>query len=405
MTFHPQTPQSPANFSPSTTDAVSSVNSTMTSFTTALPTPAHSVNGSNLPSESSHDIAMGEDSPQKRKRDQGDLGEQDRSQKRVHMDDGIPSMKEIHEDVGEKYLFLRKTWQPTKPLLSDDLFDIYGLNGIAGEVARVLPDGSKNALRKTYKGQIKKLGLTGHFDSVKKEPHDPEGFLRMIDLAPLEWEVNFVKGKEVGDGFRPEVERALAKSTTMARGPISKDRWDSSVLADFAGGSKGSSSAKATAPGTPLNPALGGVPRTKTQGVTAQDAARPRRSTKKRGYGDSSFEGYGDGYLDDETGADTGYSTGEGEGTKRRKKVLQALASVYVLEPLLTYCRMLSPLLAHHASPMAIMAALGWSVLDYERPTSSRRQLPSRRSRRITTSHQPKMAHEPRRGFSPLFSL
>lgn len=315
-----------------------------------------------MPSDSANDVVMGDESPYKRKREHGDMGEQDRSQKRVHMeDDGIPSMKEIHEDVGPKYLLLKKTWQPTAPLLSDDLFDVYGLNGIAGEVARVLPDGTKNALRKTYKGQIKKLGLTGHFDSVKKEPHDPEGFLRMIDWAPLEWEVNCVKGKEVSDGFRPEVQRALNKATTMLRGPISKDRWDPSVLADFAGGSKGSSSAKITAPGTPLNPALSGVARTKAQGVAAQDAARPRRANKKRSYGDSSFEGYGDGYLDDETGAETGYSTGEGEGTKRRKKVLTiALAFFSVLKLLLTHRRMLSPLLAHLASPTVTTVVPGW---------------------------------------------
>lgn len=375
MSFHPQTPQSPANFSPSTVDL--SAQSTATSFTTALPTPAHSVNGSNMPSDSTYDVTMGDESPYKRKREHGDTGEQDSSQKRVHMDDGIPSIKEIHEDVGPKYLLLQKTWEPTAPLLSEDLFDIYGLNGIAGEVARVLPDGTKNALRKTYKGQIKKLGLTGHFDSVKKDQHDPDGFLRMIDLAPLEWEVNFVKGKEVGDGFRPEAQRALTKATTMARGPISKDKWDSSVLADFAGGSKGSSSAKITAPGTPLNPALSGVARTKAQGVAAQDAARPRRANKKRSYGDSSFEGYGEGYLDDETGAETGYSTGEGEGTKRRKKVLTALAFLSVLKPLLTHRRMLNPLLAHLASPTVTMVVRGWWVPDLERPTSSRRQLPA----------------------------
>lgn len=360
MSFHPQTPQSPANFSPSTTTDLSA-QSTVTSFTTALPTPAHSVNGSNMPTDSSTDVIMGDESPYKRKREHGDMGEQDRSQKRVHMDDGVPGIKEIHEDVGPKYLLLKKTWQPTAPLLSDDLFDVYGLNGIAAEVARVLPDGTKNALRKTYKGQIKKLGLTGHFDSAKKEPHDPDGFLRMIDLAPLEWEVNFVKGKEVSDGFRPEIQRALNKATTMARGPISKDRWDSAVLADFAGGTKGFAATKATAPGTPLNPALGGVPRTKAQGVAAQDAARPRRANKKRSYGDSSFEGYGEGYLDDETGAETGYSTGEGESTKRRKKVLTALAFFrLVLNLLLTHCRMLNPLLARLASPTATMVVLGW---------------------------------------------
>lgn len=290
---------------------------------------------------------MGEDSPQKRKRESGDVGAQDR-EKRVHIDDGIPSMQAIHEDVGEKYLLLKRTWKPAQPVLSADLFELYGLSGLAGEVARVLPDGTKNAMRKTYKGQIKKLGLTGHFDAIKKEPNDPEGFLSLIDCPPQEWEVLFVNGKEISNGLRPEVQRALPKATTMARGPISKDKWDSSVLADFAGdrGVRGSSSAKATAPGTPLHPASGGVPRLKGQGLGASDAARPRRAGKKRSYGDNSYEGYGDSFQDEETGAETGYSTGEGEGSRRRKKVLRALTSACACvlnQIVLTRCRMLSP--------------------------------------------------------------
>ncbi|KAF3770946.1 hypothetical protein M406DRAFT_105569 [Cryphonectria parasitica EP155] len=318
--LHPQTPQSPSQLSPSTVDPASSVQSTMSSFTTALPTPAHSVNGSGLPSESNHDVIMGEDSPQKRKREQGDTGEQDR-EKRVHIDDGMPSMQAIHEDVGEKYLLLQRTWTPRQPILSEDLFEVYGLTGIAGEVARVLPDGTKNAMRKTYKGQIKKLGLTGHFDAVKKEPNDRDGFLSLIDCPPEEWHVLFEKAQEIENGLKPEVQRALPKATTMIRGPIAKDKWDSSVLADFAGDRGARGTPKVTAPGTPLHPASGGTaPRLKGQTPGVQDAARPRRAGKKRSYGDNSFEGYGDGFQDDETGADTGYSTGEGEGTKRKKK-------------------------------------------------------------------------------------
>ncbi|ROW08938.1 hypothetical protein VMCG_02945 [Cytospora schulzeri] len=332
MSFHPQTPQSPSHFSPSTTDPTT--NSTMTSFTTNLPTPAHSINGTSLTLDSTHDVTMGDESPHKRKRAQEDVGEgeQGHDQKRLHVDDGLPSIKDMHEDVGEKYLLLQKSWQPAQPVLSDDLFEMYDLTGIAGEVARVLPDGSKNALRKTYKGQIKKLGLMGHFDAVKKEPNDPNGFFSLLTVPDQEWHVHFVQGKDMEDGIRPEVKNMLTRATGMARGTIPKNKWDTSVLADFAGGPKGSSGkATATAPGTPLNPALGGIPRTKAQGVLAQEATRPRRANKKRSYGDSSFEGY-EGYLDDETGADTGYSTGEGEGAKRRKKVLRALAFVHIAQ-------------------------------------------------------------------------
>lgn len=291
----------------------------MTSFTTALPTPAHSINGTALPSDSTADVSMGGESPNKRKRVQDDIGEQGQNQKRVHMDDGLPALKDMHEDVGEKYLVLQKQWQPAKPLLSEDVFETYDLTSLAGEVARVLPDGTKNAMRKTYKGQIKKLGLMGHFDPVKKEPTDPEGILSLLSVPPEEFTVHFVRGRELEDGFRPEVQKVLRQATTMARGTISSKKWDQGALGDFAGGSKGTASAKATAPGTPMHPAAAGIPRTKAQAVAAQEAARPRRANKKRSYGDSSFEGYGEAY-DDETGAETGYSTGEGEGTKRRKK-------------------------------------------------------------------------------------
>lgn len=376
MSFQPQTPQSPSQFSPATTDPVSTVNSSMSSFTAALPTPAHSVNGSNLPSDPNQDVIMGGDSPQKRKREQADHGGQER-EKRVQIDDGIPNIEAIHEDVGEKYLLLKKKWEPARPLCSDDLFETYGLTGIAGDVARVLPDGSKNAMRKTYKGHIKKLGLTGHFDAVKKEPNDPEGLLMGVALVPQEdWHSLMVKGKELSAGFRPEVQRALPKATSMARGPIAKEKWDASVLADFAGSVKGSSSAKATAPGTPLNPAISAVPRIKTQGPGPQEVVRARR-VKKRNYNDSSFEGY-------ETGGDTGYSTGEGEaGTKRRKKVLRASTDpVSVWIPMLTHRRMLSPALAHRTRPTMLVLAC-WVP---ERPTSRRRQL---RSRRLASYHKP----------------
>jgi len=220
---------------------------------------------------------------------------------------------------------------PAFPQLSEDLFEMFNLTGIAAEVARTLPNGEKNAMRKTYKGHIKRLGVNGHFDSVKKEVDDQDGFFAMLYAPETEWNVHMVKGKEIEDGFSDEVRAHLTRATAMNKGPIPKDRWDSSVLGDLAqdkiAASKQTSSAKATAPSTPAASAVGAAPRPKGPGALAPDAARPRRSIKKRSYGDSSFEGYGDGFPDDDGGADTGYDTGEGEGSaqKRRKKVLRAL--------------------------------------------------------------------------------
>ncbi|EON97558.1 putative mediator of rna polymerase ii transcription subunit 19 protein [Phaeoacremonium minimum UCRPA7] len=281
-----------------------------------------------MPSDTPH-----EDSPQKRKRPLDDIGG-DREQKKVHTDeDRRLGIENLHLDVGEKYLLCKTPHPPARPRLEEDLFEMYNLTGIAAEVARVLPNGEKNAMRKTYKGHIKKLGVNGHFDSVKKDEKDPDGFLAMLYAPELEWNVHMVKGKEIENGFSDVVRGSLGRAMTMAKGPIDKRRWDSSVLGDLAqdkvAANKQPSSAKATAPSTPAASAMGAVnPRLKAQGAAGQEAARPRRSIMKRSYGDNSFEGYGEGFPDDDGGVETGYSTGEGEGgVKRRKKVLNALIS------------------------------------------------------------------------------
>ncbi len=208
--------------------------------------------------------------------------------------------------------------------MSDDLFEVYGLTGLAAGVARVLPNGEKNAIRKTYKGHIKKLGVQGHFDSVKEEWQRPDSLLHLAKCPDEEWNVHFVRGKHIMDGFNGETQARLLRTTTMNKGLVPKSMWDSSVLGDVGPGKgeKQPTSARPTAPNTPLSTAVN-FQRGKPQ-LAAQDPARPKRSVKKRSYGDSSFEGYGEGYPDDDGGIETGYSTGEGDmasGQKRRKKV------------------------------------------------------------------------------------
>lgn len=210
--------------------------------------------------------------------------------------------------------------------MSEDLFEMYGLTDLAAEVARVLPNGEKNALRKTYKGHIKKLGVQGHFDEVKQDPMRQDGLIAMVRCPQDVWDAHFVRGKELREGFNHETQQRLLRATTMAKGFVPRSVWDTSVLGDLAPG-KGenrTSSARPTAPSTPLASAgLAGFPRAKVGTPLAQD--RSKRNIKKRAYGDSSFEGYGEGYPDDDLSAETGYSTGEGDmvsGHKRRKKVL-----------------------------------------------------------------------------------
>ncbi|CAM1508267.1 Fc.00g051150.m01.CDS01 [Cosmosporella sp. VM-42] len=325
MSFHPQTPQSPSQFSPGTSEPVHSLASSMTATATTLPTPAHSVNGSS----SQLDIVMADDSPQKRKRSVDDTG--DREQKKVHLEESKLGIEDLHLDVGKKYLLCQTPHPESLPRTSEDLYEMFNLTSLAAEVAREKPNGEKNALRKTYKGHIKRLGVAGHFDVSKKKEDAPSEFMAMLQVPDLEWSVHHVKGREITDGLSETTLASLGRAMTMAKGPISKGVWDTSVLGDLAPSNdalKQSSSARPTAPNTPIPGTPGGLGRLKPQVAPGQDPARPRRNIKKRGYGDSSFEGYGEGY-DDDTGMDTGYSTGEGEGGQKRRKKNPGNASPY----------------------------------------------------------------------------
>lgn len=211
---------------------------------------------------------------------------------------------------------------------------MFNLTGIAAEVARTLPNGEKNAMRKTYKGYMKKLGVSGHFEPIKREERDESDFMHLISEADDSWQARQVKTKDIHYGLLGEVEADLRSAMTMNKGPIPKAIWDSSVLGDLAPEKLASigarpSSVRGTAPNTPLHPA---VVRSKVQqplsvgggasGAAGGDASRPRRVNKKRSYGDNSFEGYGEGFPDDDGGDGGGYSTGDNDGPshKRRKK-------------------------------------------------------------------------------------
>ncbi|KAF7944451.1 hypothetical protein EAE96_010843 [Botrytis aclada] len=317
----PQTPQSPSN-TPGSTD-ISSKNVVSPRINTSLPTPAHSINGSmstvNSAIEASHSV----DPSTKRKRDFEDLGDQ--KLKKVHVEDSRPSIDDLHQDVGKKYLLCRTLHKHQNLNVQQDLYDRFGLNGIAASLARVTADGKKNTVRKTYKGYIKSLGIAGQFDAVKgPEPNQPGSLTSLIDpygvLGPREaWNQAHVQGKEISRGIedlRPEIKTALI----MAKGPVPKERWNHSVLGEIssqiANDPLKAIPAKAKA-AMPMSQGTMGVPKPNRG---AADIARPKRTAKKRSYGDSSFEGYGEGYVDD----DGGYSTGDGDdragGRKRPKK-------------------------------------------------------------------------------------
>lgn len=306
----------------------------MTSATSALPTPAHSVTGANSqPSDMVHDTSMADicddGSPHKRKRLAGDTGDQ--AQKKMHLDTPQLGIEDIHLDVGEKYLLCSRPVVQPRYSTSEDLFEMFGLTGLAAKMAREKPNGEKNALRKSFKSQVKDLAIDGAYDTKKDErqDNDPEGFFAMLGLPEDVWYAHNVKGKEIQDGLSDHVLASLPKAMTMLKGKVRKEHWDPYIL-----GSLESPAQLADSTSNPLNsakpselntpagstPSSSARPKASSQALTpGHDPNRPRRNIKKRSYGDSSYEGYGEGFPDDDAG---GYSTGEGDDrNKRRKKV------------------------------------------------------------------------------------
>lgn len=324
MSFHPRTPQSPSQVSPATSsEALHTLSSSMSTATT-LPTPAHSVSGY----ASQNDVAMTDESPNKRKRALDDDG--DRELKKVQLEGHRLGIEDLHLDVGDKYLLCQIPHPEPLPRISEDLYEMYNLTSLAAQVAREKPNGEKNALRSSYKGHMKRLGVAGHFNVHKKEEDAPSEFMSMIQVPDLEWSVHQVKGREISDGISSTTLANLGRAMSMAKGPIPKATWDTTVLGDLAPSSSGRpTSARPSAPTTPLVSTPGASNRPKPQLPPGQDPTRPRRNIKKRGYGDSSFEGYGEGFPDDEAGIDGGYSTGEGEGGQKRRKKSTGNASPY----------------------------------------------------------------------------
>lgn len=195
------------------------------------------------------------------------------------------------------------------------------MTDLAETVARSNPDGSKKTVRKTYKGHIKRvLKLSGNFDSVKKEIEAPDTLWSMMTQPDEVWDSQFAHAsKEIDAGLPQAVMGQLGKAMTMARGIIPKDMWSNSVLGELVVPPTPSEPTKVMQNGLKKQqpPQAAGVPR-----AGKVEGPRPKRNIKKRTYGDASFEGYGEGFVDDD-GQDGGYSTGEGDGTgrKRPKKV------------------------------------------------------------------------------------
>ena len=201
----------------------------------------------------------------------------------------------------------------SRPHPSDNLISLYHLDKIAASVARKDPiTGEKiNKLRKSYEGKVKHLQLAGKNKAVSK----PNEFTNMLLFPDEEWSNQRVFGKSVEAGLPSDISSRLEKAVQADPGPLpmrENEKWKNIIGADEPPkiAAKKPTQSSST------------VSNSQTASLASRPT-RPERTGKKRSYLDSSFKGYGEGFLDDDP---IGVSGGEDEGRsnlskKRRRKM------------------------------------------------------------------------------------
>ncbi|KAL9101224.1 MAG: hypothetical protein Q9163_003506 [Psora crenata] len=225
--------------------------------------------------------------------------------------------------------------------LTTNLISVFKLDSLAATVARFDPfTGEKiNKMRKSYEGQLKTLGLAGKNKSIK---HDEAiaGGAKMMGLSEMaawpeeEWQNQKTHGKSITKGLPEAVKAKLEKAMDLRPGPVPEgSKWEDILGIDrvvVPNANKGRKDPKINGQG------VNGVP-AKAQSnapvavAGASEPIRARRNTKKRRYDDGSFEGYGEGFVDDDLDLDMGYTSGEtyasrnSRGDKKRRKTKVSL--------------------------------------------------------------------------------
>ena len=168
------------------------------------------------------------------------------------------------------------------------------------------------------------MGLSGRNKSLKHDETKGIGLSELAAWPDEEWHNQKVMGKDVTKGFPDIMQGKLRKAMHLQPGKVPNNEfWEDSLgfnervkASDLVKTAKNSAATAASPNGQPQqngtrpsNPAPG-----TTESSQPSEPIRARRTTKRRRYDDGSFEGYGEGYGDDDM--EVGYSSGESRSTR-----------------------------------------------------------------------------------------
>ncbi|KAI9734909.1 MAG: hypothetical protein M1834_001989 [Cirrosporium novae-zelandiae] len=259
----------------------------------------------------------------------------------------------LRENTESHYLVCNKdddlAHRTTPPYYTHDMLDTFGLGYLAAQFVRTDEKGQKlNKLRRSYKGYIMSFGLAGRnkaTNSIRSE-EDFGPLHERLSWPDEEWQNQRVSGKDVETGWTMDksMEAKLAQAMQMEPGPVpirnpdreraDEDSKDSTKWLNWEHilGTEKSKPVRSTIDGNLKKPISTTAPNTRQpsqmNGVAAgnitpnaNENPRLRRRGRKRRYDEGSFEGYGEGYMDDdgETSADDGSRRGSGSKKKRKK--------------------------------------------------------------------------------------
>lgn len=187
-------------------------------------------------------------------------------------------------------------------------------------------------MRRSYEGQVKAFQIAGRNKAVKVDEGTPGSLTDLVRWPDEEWQVQKVAGKQLEKGLSGATLAKLEKAMKLDTGLVPKnDEWENILGFEKLKGPIPTVETKVR----PVLPAASKMAKTNghVSGMTVQtqatagEVARPKRTGRKRRYDEHSFEGYGEGFVDDEGDIIDagGYSSGEGSrkssvSKKKRKK-------------------------------------------------------------------------------------